>query len=383
MTQNTKRPVHWAVRLNHLNRSGSFVLLFTAIGAHMVSQGYGLLAWGLLTLQFLVYPHLVYWRARRARDAMRAELNNLVIDSLLFGIWAAALAFPVWITFTLVIGTTITHVLYLGIRGVWRSVAALAGGALMTAPITGLHLSPHTDGLTTLLCVVALLLYLLAFAHLAYVRTSKLHDTHAKLRLREQTLHSANEALQRQFAEIQTLQAQLSEQANRDPLTGLYNRRYLDATLARELARCERERQPLSLMLIDIDHFKQVNDSYGHPAGDEVLKNLAAMLNEQARAADVVCRFGGEEFLLVLPNMPAHIALLRADQWRATFAATTVLFDAFQMQTTLSIGIATYPGDSASAEELIRHADRALYRAKSEGRNRVMLFQTETIVATS
>ncbi|MDO8447231.1 MAG: diguanylate cyclase [Rhodoferax sp.] len=381
MTQNTKKPVHWAVRLNHQNRSGSFVLLFTAIGAHMVSQGYSLLAWGLLTLQFLVYPHLMYWRARGARDAMQAELNNLVIDSLLFGIWAAALAFPVWITFTLVIGTTITHVLYLGLRGVWRSVAALAGGALATVTIAGLRLSPHTDGLTTLLCVVALLLYLLAFAHLAYLRTRMLRDTREKLRLREQTLHAANEALQRQFAEIHALQAQLSEQANRDPLTGLYNRRYLDPTLARELARCEREGQPLSLMLIDLDHFKQVNDSYGHPAGDEVLKNLAAMLNEQARAADVVCRYGGEEFLLVLPNMPAHIALVRADQWRAAFAATTVRFDKFQMQTTLSIGIATYPGHGASAEELIRHADRALYRAKSEGRDRVMLFQTETVVA--
>ena len=101
-----------------------------------------------------------------------------------------------------------------------------------------------------------------------------------------------------------------------------------------------------------------------------------------ARAADVVCRFGGEEFLLLLPNMPPDIAWVRAEQWRSAFAATTVLFEEFRLQVTLSIGIASYPEHGKSAEELIRCADRALYRAKSEGRNRVVLFGTETTIAT-
>jgi diguanylate cyclase (GGDEF)-like protein len=381
MTQTPKKPDHWMVRMNHQNRSGSFVLLFAAIGAHLVNQGYGPLAWALLLLQFLVYPQLVYRRARRARDPMRAELNNLLIDSLLFGIWAAALAFPVWISFTLVIGTTITHALYHGIRGVLPSGAALAGGALLTVAITGPRWSPATDWLTTLLCVVALMLYLLSLANLAYLRTRKLQDARSKLRLGEQTLNAANESLQRQLTEIHALQARLSEQANRDPLTGLYNRRYLDTTLVRELARCERAGQPLSLMMIDIDHFKQVNDCYGHPVGDEVLKELATMLSEQARTADIACRFGGEEFLLVLPDMPAHIALQRADQWRAAFAATTVRVDTFQVQTTISIGVASYPEHGTSVQELIRRADRALYLAKSQGRNQVVLSAAESAPA--
>jgi diguanylate cyclase (GGDEF)-like protein len=381
MTQPPTKPDHWIVRMNHQNRSGSFVLIFAAIGAHMVNQGYGPLAWALLILQFLVYPHLVYWRARRASDPMRAELNNLLIDSLLFGVWAAALAFPTWISFTLVIGTAITHVLYRGIHGVWLSGVALAGGALLTVAITGLRLAPQTDWLTTWLCLVALMLYLLSFANLAYLRTRKLQDARSKLRLGEQTLNAANESLQRQLTEIHALQAQLSEQANRDPLTGLYNRRYLDSTLARELARCTREGQPLSLMLIDLDHFKLVNDTYGHPAGDAVLKMLAAMLSQQARAGDVACRYGGEEFLLVLPNMPPDIALLRAEQWRAAFAATNVVFDACHMQATLSVGIASYPDHGSSPEELIRCADRALYRAKLDGRNRVVLFAAESAAA--
>lgn len=164
-------------------------------------------------------------------------------------------------------------------------------------------------------------------------------------------------------------------------MTGLYNRRYLDTTLARELARCERDGQPLSLMLIDIDHFKLVNDRHGHPAGDAVLKMLAAMLNEQARSGDVACRYGGEEFLLVLPNMPQDIALVRAEQWRADFAVATVLFDSLPLQATLSVGVATYPYHGNSPEELILCADRALYRAKSEGRNRVVLFAAESPAA--
>jgi diguanylate cyclase (GGDEF)-like protein len=364
--------------MNYQNRASSFALLFAAIGAHMIGQGYGLLAWGLLCLQFLVYPHLVHWRARRAADAMQAELNNLVLDSLLFGICAAALGFPLWISYTLFICTTINLTVYRGARGVAQAIMAMGCGALIAIAIGGLRLSPHTGWPATLLSMVGLSLYLLIVSNVAYSRNRQLREARKQLRLGEQTLHGANQSLQQQLDEIHALQAQLSEQANRDPLTGLYNRRYLDATLARELARCAREGQPLSLMLIDLDHFKQVNDTYGHPAGDAVLKMLAAMLNQQARAGDVACRYGGEEFLLVLPNMPQDIALRRAEQWRADFAASTVAFDTRQVQATLSVGIATYPDHGNSPEELIRCADRALYRAKSEGRNRVVLFAAES-----
>ena len=113
MAPNTTAP-HWSVRLNRVNRIASYLMLFAILGAHMRTQtpAYGPYAWALLGLQFMVYPHLAYWRACRARDTRQAELHNLTIDSLLFGIWAAALGFPVWITFTLFITTTINHALY-------------------------------------------------------------------------------------------------------------------------------------------------------------------------------------------------------------------------------------------------------------------------------
>ena len=378
MNPTPKNPEHWIVRMNHRHRAGSFALLFAAVGAHLMSQGYGPLAWGLNALLFLLYPHLVYWRARRAPDGMRAELNNLVIDSLLLGICAAALAFPLWITYTLFISTTINLTAYRGRQGFAQAVAAIACGALIAIAIGGLRWSPDTDWPTTLLSLVGLTLYLLIVANIAYLRNSKLREARQQLRLGEQTLHAANKSLQQQLDEIHALQAQLSDQANRDPLTGLYNRRYLDTTLIRELARCAREGQPLSLMLIDVDHFKLVNDRHGHPAGDAVLKMLGAMLNGQARAGDVACRYGGEEFLLVLPNMPPDIARLRAEQWRADFATATVLFESLPLQATLSIGVASYPEHGSSPEALIRCADLALYQAKSEGRNRVVLFAAKS-----
>lgn len=367
MAPNTTAP-HWSVRLNRVNRIASYLMLFAILGAHMRNQtpAHGLYAWALLVLQFMVYPHVAYWRACRASDTRQAELHNLTIDSLLFGIWAAALGFPVWITFTLFITTTINHALYRDPWAMTHSAAAIAVGILLAVAFGGLHFSPATDWPTTVLCIIGLTLYLVIVANVAYTRNHQLHRVRKQLQLDEQ-------ALQKQLDEINTLQRQLSEQANRDALTGLYNRRYLDSTLERELARCQREGLPLSLMLIDLDHFKRINDTYGHQAGDEVLKQLADMLSAQARSADVVCRFGGEEFLLLLPNMPQAVALERAEQWRRDFAANTIVFGEFRMQATLSIGLASYPGHGTSPQALIRSADRALYRAKTEGRNRVVV----------
>lgn len=158
-----------------------------------------------------------------------------------------------------------------------------------------------------------------------------------------------------------------------DPLTGARNRRAMNDELKIASATQRRHGDQYAVLVMDLDSFKQINDTYGHQAGDEVLKQLADMLSAQARSADVVCRFGGEEFLLLLPNMPQAVALERAEQWQRDFAANTIVFGEFRMQATLSIGLASYPGHGTSAQALIRSADRALYRAKTEGRNRVVV----------
>ena len=364
---------HWTVQTNYALRAVSFALVFAIIGIHLWGKNNSPTVWGLMALQFLVYPHLVFWRARRAPDSQQAEVNNLVLDTFLIGMWVAALQFPLWLTFTLWMATSLNITISRGTKGMVLAVLAFSSGVLISIALFGLHVSPDTGWPVTLLCMIGVAVYLLAVGIAAYGRNQQLRKTREQLRLGEQTLNQ-------QITEIQELQIQLSEQAIHDPLTGLFNRRYLDTTMARELARCEREGQLLILMMIDIDHFKKVNDTYGHQMGDEVLKKLAAMLIEQVRTTDVACRYGGEEFLLLLPNMSLGKALLRAEQWRSAFSATTVLLGEVLIQTTLSIGIATYPDNGKSAEELISCADLAMYRAKTEGRNRVVLFGTDTAI---
>ncbi len=357
----------WVVEVNHRNRTVGFAFAFAIVGWHMLDRHYGPLVWALLALQFLVYPQVLYWHARNAAQPRRAEQQHLLLDSLLFGAWFAFLGFPLWITFGMCVTTSVNHAAYLGYRGAARSLAALTVGALLAVFLGGLRFAPQMDWPVAMVCMAGVLLYQLSITSTAFGRNHKLHEARAQLRAGE-------EALRQQLGEIHVLQERLREQANRDALTGLYNRRYLDDTLARELARCKREGQPLCLMLIDIDHFKQVNDTYGHPAGDEVLKSLARMLDGQARSADVACRYGGEEFLMLLPHMPPGTALERAEQWRNDFGNATVVFGHFRIHATLSVGLASYPGDGTSPENLIANADQALYHAKNQGRNRVVAF---------
>jgi diguanylate cyclase (GGDEF)-like protein len=183
--------------------------------------------------------------------------------------------------------------------------------------------------------------------------------------------------LEAQLAKISSLQALLQEQAIRDPLTGLFNRRYLDETLVRDLSRAKREGHTLALVLLDLDGFKRINDTYGHPAGDQVLKTLSALLRQGARQSDTICRFGGEEFLVVLPNMSLDQARLKVDAWRLELGQTPIPWGDASFQVTFSAGLAVYPQHGADSGALVACADAALYRAKQAGRNRVLSCEPE------
>ena len=171
--------------------------------------------------------------------------------------------------------------------------------------------------------------------------------------------------------EVQALQEMLREQSTHDALTGLYNRRYLEETLGRELVSAERHGYPVSVIMGDLDHFKAVNDSYGHLAGDEVLRVFGALMRQHARGSDIYCRYGGEEFLLVMPQMAEDSAVERAEQLRLAMAASPVPYGASPIAVTASFGVATFPRDGSTGDELIAAADSALYAAKAAGRNRI------------
>ncbi len=200
-----------------------------------------------------------------------------------------------------------------------------------------------------------------------------LHDISQQKNV-EFALQKANERLQSQLAEIQRLQDNLRQQAIRDSLTGLFNRRYLEETLERELSRASRKKYPLSLLMLDIDHFKKVNDTFGHAAGDDVLQLLGNHLLLDTRKLDIACRFGGEEFVLVLAETDADAALKRAEEWRTAIEKMNVVYAANTIHITASIGIAVFPQHAANMKDLLSAADQALYTAKKTGRNRVVLY---------
>lgn len=187
----------------------------------------------------------------------------------------------------------------------------------------------------------------------------------------EADLRRVNRELEARLAEINVLQSQLREQAVRDPLTNLFNLRYLEETLEREIARASREGYPLCLLMMDLDHLKQVNDQYGHEAGNLVLKALAGELLRRIRKGDFACRFGGDEFVLVMPNVPRETALRRAEQLHEAIEKMRLRYAGAEIGITISVGVAVFPNHGETMRTLLRSSDQALYLAKAAGRNSV------------
>ena len=176
------------------------------------------------------------------------------------------------------------------------------------------------------------------------------------------------------------LRVSLRQQSIIDPLTQLYNRRYLDEVLKRELARSSRSGAPLSVLVLDLDHFKRINDTYGHEGGDAILRKVAAALRENIRSGDVACRMGGEEMVVLLPECDTENAVKRADALRLVIAAGDVLHNGQRIGATASIGVASYPVHGHNVQTLVHAADLALYEAKHEGRNCVRVAQASSLI---
>ncbi|MBI5935892.1 MAG: sensor domain-containing diguanylate cyclase [Chloroflexi bacterium] len=180
--------------------------------------------------------------------------------------------------------------------------------------------------------------------------------------------------LRKQLAEINELQTALREQAIRDPLTGLYNRLYMEDAVAQECARASRTGYPLSIIILDLDHLKEINGKYGHiTGGDAALRTLGEHLKSLSRAGDILCRYGGDEFLIVLHNTSGEVAVQRVEEWRRLLVLKKIKYNEIYFTVSFSAGIASIPSDGRDFESVLLAADSALFRAKDEGRNRVKM----------
>ncbi len=215
------------------------------------------------------------------------------------------------------------------------------------------------------------ILITLLFMGALFVGCMVLARAHRRRDVMAENLRALNRRLEEK---VRLRTEELHQQAIRDPLTGLFNRRYLDETLPREIHRALREEESLAVAMIDLDHFKNFNDQWGHEAGDAVLLGVAEALLDGLRASDIACRYGGEEMLVVMPGADAEEAVKRIETIAAGVRSMgTCVMGRDLPPVTFSAGVATLPEHGDNAEQLVRAADRALYMAKETGRDRVLV----------
>ena len=233
------------------------------------------------------------------------------------------------------------------------------------------------DGVETLLCIP-----LIAQGResgllvLANSGTASLSNTSPASAASEALAVSVGEHLGLALTNIR-LRESLREQSIRDPLTGMFNLRYLEETLEREINRSTRSEEPIGLMVLDVDHFKEFNDTFGHPGGDALLCEVAALLHSVIRVEDAACRYGGDEFVVLLPESQLEVTLLRAEEIREAANRFNITHEGVALDpVTITVGVAAYPDHATDMAGLLRAADEAMYEAKRAGGNRVQVAQT-------
>ena len=332
------------VRRMYLPRTLGLALGAVCIGGGLWQQDAPAWLWALLLVNTLGWPHLAYPLALRSRDPYHAELRNLAADSAFGGAWIAAIGFNLMPSAVLVAMLAMDKATVGGLRFLARCFAGQVAAAAAVTVAAGVELQPIESGFVAELAALPLLIAYPVTVGYTYYKLAR--------RVRQQ-----NELL----VTLNTT----------DGLTRLLNHTHWEAAVAREFQRCRRIGRSSAVLMIDIDHFKAINDTHGHQAGDAVIRAIADVLRLTLRLQDLPGRYGGEEFGAVLPDSDVAGARAIAERIRKR-AESTVLEPQRGLRATVSIGFAALEKDDKSPEAWIARADRALYAAKGAGRNRSM-----------
>jgi len=299
-------------------------------------------AWLAMVVPAFVWPHVAYLITRRSADPYRAETRNLLIDSAMAASFVPLMHFNL-LPSVLLVTLTLVDKISTGIRGLWaRSIPAMLGGALAGVALAGLHWAPDTSMRVIMACLPVMALHTISVSVVSY-------------QLIRKTAH----------------QNQLLDELRRvDALTGLFGRGHWQEQAEAALRRHHTSDEPACMLMLDIDHFKEINDTHGHTVGDEVIRALAHVVRGNVRAGDCAGRYGGDEFAIVLPGMQAKDALAIAHRIREQTEGVRVR-SLPELRITSSIGVAPADHRHSSLRAWIDAADAALYVAKNGGRNRV------------
>src|SRR6267142_4063593 len=325
----------------HLLRTLGTALGAICIGGALWDQVAHLLAWAVLLANALAWPHVAYLLARRSGNPYRAELRNLMLDSASGGAWIAMIGFSAAPSAVIVSMMAMDKGSVGGPRFLARCLAAQAAAAAVVAMAHGFELHPLSSNVERLATLPLLIVYPITIG-LATYRLAR------RVRRQNQTLVTLSSI---------------------DGLSGLLNRMHWELAVAAEFQRCRRIGHPSSLVMIDIDHFKVINDRHGHPVGDAVIRSVAWILRGALRLHDVPGRYGGEEFGIVLPGTGIEGAELLAERIRVRIESMA-LETTREVRATVSLGVAVFDAEDTDHTTWIARADRALYAAKEAGRNR-------------
>ncbi|HVY08133.1 MAG TPA: diguanylate cyclase [Burkholderiales bacterium] len=330
-------------RRMYLPRIFGLALGAVCIGGGLMQRGAHPMLWVALALDAFVWPHVAYRLASRSGNPYRAEQRNLMADSASGGFWIAAMGFNLVPSAVLFSMLAMDKVGVGGPKFLWRCLVLQGIVAAVTAAAFGFE--SHLE--SNFAAMVASLPLLMAYPIVVAITSYRLAR-----RVRQQN-------------------QMLATLSSMDGLTGLLNRMHWEKAVAGEFARCKRTGSKSAVMMIDIDHFKAVNDEHGHLAGDEVIRSVAQILCGAMRKYDVAARYGGEEFGVVLSGSDIEEGRTIAERIR-NLIGNTVLEARHDIRATVSIGVASFDPADADHASWIRRADEALYRAKAAGRNRTV-----------
>jgi diguanylate cyclase len=334
--------LRFAQRMYRLRPLG-LALGAVCVGGALWTQAAHPLVWVALAANALLWPHIAYWLARRSGNPYRAERRNLMVDSASGGAWMAMIGFSAAPSAVIFAMMAMDKVSVGGLRFLGRCLAAQAGAAAVVAMARGFELHLQSSTLERVASLPLLVVYPIAIGLVTY-RLAR------RVRRQNQTLIALSSI---------------------DGLSGLLNRSHWEAVVASEFQRCRRIGHPSTLVMIDIDHFKSINDRYGHPVGDEVIRAMAGILRGALRVQDVPGRYGGEEFGVILPGTGVQGAEVLAERIRMRIESA-VLEARKGVRATASLGVAAFEPRDADHVDWIARADRALYMAKESGRNRTV-----------
>lgn len=327
---------------------------FVAVASAIMHLSYSSGFWFLLIAYTFAWPHIAYLYATRMSDSFRTGLRQLLFDSFCGGIWVAAMAFNLLPSVLVITMLCMNNMASGGVRLFIQGFVVLVIGLLIGVASFGWE-PQWTSSLTVIIaCIPFLVIHPLAVGAITHGFATRLQEQKSNLKLLSRT----------------------------DGLTELYNRRYWQLRAAEEFERSQRNGRPSVLIMLDIDYFKRVNDQHGHLVGDDVLRALSHILSTHLRNIDLLGRYGGEEFAVVLPDMDITAGKQVAERLR-TSVANTLLGEKLPLKCTISLGIAELTGDMKSFDEWVNAADQALYNAKAEGRNCTRIYTPEKPVALS